>query len=283
MLNFAADDAAHVGETEAFLPLREACVGEASVSIAFRQERRTEVEASPSARFRGRDFRSDDFCLDQSIAPSGAPTGHALADVLRHPGIWRRSAPATGMDAQSTGFADLDALLPGGGWPRGALTEILIEADGIGELALLAPTLAQLTRAGRRVVLIAPPYIPYAPALAAAGIDLDRLVQVDANALDRHWSAEQCLRSGCCAAVLNWLPDADYRRLRRLQIAAETGATLGFVFRSAAAASQASPAALRVRVRGGEAGSTIEIVKCRGSLAGRRQGFRLRVPGDSQP
>jgi hypothetical protein len=187
------------------------------------------------------------------------------------------------MDAQSTGFADLDALLPGGGWPRGALTEILIEADGIGELALLAPTLAQLTRAGRRVVLIAPPYIPYAPALAAAGIDLDRLVQVDANALDRHWSAEQCLRSGCCAAVLNWLPDADYRRLRRLQIAAETGATLGFVFRSAAAASQASPAALRVRVRGGEAGSTIAIVTCRGSLAGRRQGFRLRVPGDSQP
>jgi hypothetical protein len=212
-----------------------------------------------------------------SIAPSGAPTGAALAEVLRHPGIWRRSAPAAGIDAQSTGFAELDALLPGGGWPRGALTEILFEADGIGELTLLAPTLAELTRTGRRVILIAPPYIPYAPALAAAGIDLDRLVQVDANALDRHWSAEQCLRSGCCAAVLNWLPDADYRRLRRLQIAAETGAALGFVFRPGAAASQASPAALRVRVFDEKDGTGIEIVKCRGNLAGRRHGFRLRA------
>jgi hypothetical protein len=181
------------------------------------------------------------------------------------------------MDAQPTGYAELDALLPGGGWPRGALSEILTESDGIGELALLAPTLAELARAGQRVVLIAPPYIPYAPALAAAGIDLDRLVHIDAQSVDRHWSAEQCLRAGCCGAVLNWLPDADYRQLRRLQLAAETGATLGFVFRPASAANQASPAALRVRVFGEKEGTGIEIVKCRGSLAGRRQGFRLRA------
>lgn len=209
-----------------------------------------------------------------SRAPSGVPGGGGLAAVLHHPGIWRRSAPTTNLDAQPTGFAGLDALLPGGGWPRGALSEVLVDADGIGEFALVAPALAALTRAGRRVVLVAPPYVPYAPAFAAAGIDLTRLVQIDARALDRHWSAEQCLRAGCCAAVLNWLPDADYRQLRRLQLAAETGAALGFVFRPAAAASQASPAALRLRLHAGEAGPALEIVKCRGGLAGHRHGSR---------
>jgi len=198
--------------------------------------------------------------------PSSRDEG-ALADVLRHPGIWRRSAsPAGTIDAQPTGLAELDALLPGGGWPRGALSEILIEQDGLGECSLLLPALAALTQARRRVALIAPPYVPYAPALAAAGVDLAQLVHIDASGTDTHWTAEQCLRAGCCGAVLNWLPQADYRQLRRLQLAAETGAAIGFVFRPLAAASQASPAALRLRVTADAQGPRIEILKCRGRL-----------------
>ncbi|MEP7042506.1 MAG: translesion DNA synthesis-associated protein ImuA [Dokdonella sp.] len=196
----------------------------------------------------------------------------ALAEVLRHPGIWRRSATSAGtIDAQPSGLAELDALLPGGGWPRGALSEILIEQDGLGECSLLLPALAALTQARRRVALIAPPYVPYAPALAAAGVDLAQLVHIDASGADTHWTAEQCLRAGCCGAVLNWLPQADYRQLRRLQLAAETGAAIGFVFRPLAAASQASPAALRLRVTAGEEGPRIEILKCRGRLGGATQ------------
>lgn len=191
----------------------------------------------------------------------------ALADVLRHPAVWRRGAmPALGGDALSTGLADLDALLPGGGWPRGALTEILIGQDGLGECSLVLPALATLTRAHRRVALIAPPYIPYAPALAAGGVDLSQIVHIDAAALDTHWTAEQCLRAGCCGAVLNWLPQADYRQLRRLQLAAETGAAIGFVFRPLAAARETSPAALRLKLVTGEQGQRIEIIKCRGRV-----------------
>jgi hypothetical protein len=202
----------------------------------------------------------------------------ALADVLRHPGIWRRGTkPASNGTAQSTGFAELDAMLPGGGWPRGALSEILIDEDGLGECSLVLPALAALTQARRRVALIAPPYVPYAPAMAEAGIDLTQLVHIDAGAADTHWTAEQCLRAGCCGAVLNWLPRADYQQLRRLQLAAETGAAMGFVFRPLAAANQASPAALRLSVSASANGPRIDILKCRGRLGDTSTAIRLRA------
>jgi hypothetical protein len=202
----------------------------------------------------------------------------ALADLLRHPGIWRRGTkPGPSGTAHPTGVAELDALLPDGGWPRGALSEILVEHDGIGECSLLLPALATLTQARQRVVLVAPPYIPYAPAFAEAGIDLAQLVQIDAGAADTHWTAEQCLRAGCCGAVLNWLPQADYRQLRRLQLAAETGAAIGFIFRPLSAATQTSPAALRLKLTSTEQGSRIEILKCRGNLRNGSQVIRRRA------
>src|SRR5690349_10009593 len=215
--------------------------------------------------------------LPAATAPAATPS-HALAEVLRDPRIWRRgtAAPAT-IDAQPTGIAGLDARLPGGGWPRGALSEILIEQDGLGECSLLLPALAALTQARRRVALVAPPYLPYAPALAGAGIDLAQVVHIDAGAGDTHWTAEQCLRAGCCGAVLNWLPRADYRQLRRLQLAAETGASLAFVFRPLRAAQQTSPAALRLQVTVSENGSRIDIIKCRGRTDDARQAIQVRA------
>lgn len=199
------------------------------------------------------------------MRPAARRNESALAEVLQHPRVWRRgTAMQASVDVVPTGCAELDAALPGGGWPRGALSEILAGRDGVGEISLVAPALAALTQARQRVVLIAPPYIPYAPALAATGIDLAYLVQIDAQAANVHWTAEQCLRAGCCGAVLNWLPNADYRQLRRLQLAAESGSAAGFVFRPANAAAQPSPAALRLRVHADAQGTGIEILKCRG-------------------
>lgn len=100
----------------------------------------------------------------------------ALAQVLERSDIRRGDgfavAPAPTL---ASGFPRLDAELPGGGWPRGALTELLPEGEGIGELDLLLPALAALTAAGQTVVLVAPPHAAHAPAWAAAGIRLDRL------------------------------------------------------------------------------------------------------------
>ena len=191
----------------------------------------------------------------------------ALDAVLKHPGVWRRSAAAAHqVRAIPTGLAGLDAQLPGGGWPCGSLSEILFEYDGLGELSLLMPALAELTRKKQRVVFVAPPYIPYAPALAAQGLDLRYVVQIDANAGDGAWSAEQCLRSGSCGAVLSWMQHADYTQLRRLQLAAESGDALAFLFRPARIADKASPAALRLRLHADAGQVDIEILKCRAQL-----------------
>ena len=206
--------------------------------------------------------------VQTSPPTSTAPRSDALADVLQHPAIWRQAARSHAIRSHATHNARLDALLPGGGWPRGALTEILVGQDGLGELQLLLPTLAALTRQRQRVVFIAPPYIPYPPALVAAGIALDQLLQIDAGAADRHWSAEQCLRAGCSAAVVQWLPDTDYRHLRRLQLAAETGDSMGFVFRPLHDARQHSPAALRLTLSKDETSIRLRVLKCRGGVAG---------------
>src|SRR3954471_1956885 len=121
----------------------------------------------------------------------------ALAEILeRHP-VWRGGSLAQAIAALPSGFAALDAELPGAGWPRQALTELLADGAGIGELQLILPALAALTATGRRVVLVAPPHVPYAPVLAAAGIDLVNLLVVRAaeRRRDALWAAEHALRS----------------------------------------------------------------------------------------
>src|SRR5215472_758540 len=96
----------------------------------------------------------------------------ALDEILRRQPVWRGGALARQLATLSTGFAALDAELPGGGWPRQALTELLGVEPGVGELGLILPALAALTRSGQRSAWVAPPFVPYAPALAAAGLDL---------------------------------------------------------------------------------------------------------------
>ena len=157
-----------------------------------------------------------------------------------------------------TGFAGLDAEIPGGGWPVGALTEVLCDTCGAGETSLLLPALRYLTRAadwrGRGLLLIDPPHLPYAPALAEAGIDLDLLAVVrPMTEEDALWAAEQALRSGAAGAVLIWARPVRgtdsaqrYQRLRRLQIAAAAGGGLGVVFSATSAATLSTPAALRL-------------------------------------
>ncbi|NZA25654.1 translesion DNA synthesis-associated protein ImuA [Luteimonas sp. SJ-92] len=190
----------------------------------------------------------------------------ALDALLQERRVWKgRPAPAPA-SAQPTGHAALDAALPTGGWPEAALSEILVEADGIGELRLLWPALARLAAAGERIVLVAPPYLPYAAAWQAAGIDLRQLQVVNtARPAEALWATEQCLRSGSCGAVLCWPQGADDRALRRLQVAAETGRTLGFATRPLAAARNPSPAPLRIAIDAHPA--QLRVLKCRGGLA----------------
>jgi len=189
----------------------------------------------------------------------------ALDHLLDSRRLWRGQAGSTSPSTRSTGHAALDAALPGGGWPESALSEILLAEGGIGELRLLWPTLARLSMAGERVVLIAPPHLPYPQAWLAAGVDLQQLTVIHAGSRDALWAAEQCLRSGSCGAVLCWPQQADDRALRRLQVAAETGQTLGFAYRPLQEAVNPSPAALRLALDAQPA--QLRVLKCRGGLA----------------
>jgi cell division inhibitor SulA/protein ImuA len=201
-------------------------------------------------------------------------------DLAADPRIWRgRGRAAT--TALPTGFAALDECLPGGGWPRRAITEILIDRYGVGELSLLMPALARLSEhaasAKRWIVWIAPPYVPYAPALLFSGIDLSRMLLVEPprKKKDILWAVEQALRAGSSIAVLAWLEEASGIVLRRLQLAAEEHDCWAVLFRSGRALRESSPAALRMRLSGGCEKPRVEIVKCRGK---RPRSVTLELP-----
>lgn len=189
-----------------------------------------------------------------------------LQSLLGRADIWRggeqllRESPA----GVPTGHRDLDEAL-NGGWPRGALTELLLPEPGIGEIGLLLPALARLSRAGHWLGWVDPPFVPYAPTLARAGIVLDRVLFIrTGDARERLWAMEQALRSGVCGAVLGWPSRPDMRALRRLQLAAEAGDALGLLFRPVQEADQASAAALRLRLEPGPDTLHLHILKRRG-------------------
>ncbi|MEE4637697.1 MAG: translesion DNA synthesis-associated protein ImuA [Wenzhouxiangella sp.] len=143
--------------------------------------------------------------------------------------LWRGRRRPRSRTAAS-GSAELDAWLPDGGWPRGHLIELLPTCLGSGELDLLVPLLAEQTRQGQPILLIAPPLVPCPQRLHRAGIALDRLIVVRTpdQAL---WAAEQSLKSGVCGSVLVWHPRGrvDARSIRRLQLAARDSDAPAFV------------------------------------------------------
>ncbi|MBL6752594.1 MAG: translesion DNA synthesis-associated protein ImuA [Nevskia sp.] len=209
-----------------------------------------------------------------SAAAMGAVPSRAAAalDALAAmPGIWRgfgRLRP----DAEPTGNAQLDAALAGG-WPAGALSQVVGSETGLG-FSLLLPLLARMTQAGRPAALVAPPYIPYAPALRDAGVALEHLLWITPkDRLDALWATEQMLRSGLFGTVALWSPPLDASVERRLQLAAETGRSVGIVSHAHAGPAN-SVAAVRLQVSAAPDGLQVEVLRCRGA----RPGAQLRYP-----
>ena len=199
--------------------------------------------------------------------------------------VWRGDELGSA-DAQvlATGHAALDAELPGGGWPVGALTEILLSAPDAHVWQLLLPVLARAvgTRKGP-VVLIGAPHEPFGPALAAGGLPSESLMWIGAGLTERSgaklqqgqhrqqsqqshmWACEQALRCADVSAVMAWLPQARVGELRRLQLAAAQHEGLLFVFRPESVAQTASPARLRIQLVSAEGGlMDVHLLKRRG-------------------
>lgn len=203
----------------------------------------------------------------------------ALESLLKHPRLWRGERVSwTDANSIASGFTALDTQLPGGGWPRAALTEVLLPKAGVGELRLLLPALTRLNQEKKWIALIGPPFIPYAPAWQASGLDISRLLWVHPrSACDHLWAAEQALRAGTCAAVLSWPPaQPTFKQLRRLQLAAETGQSWGVLFRPLAESAQASPAAVRMQLKPHDKKLSIHLLKRRGAWGG--EAVQLSLP-----
>jgi hypothetical protein len=203
----------------------------------------------------------------------------SVAELLQqHPAaLWRAqersgAAVAPVPAGVPTGHAALDHCLPGSGWPRQGLIEILSDQRGIGELRLLMPALATLCRnaavagsqgTGGWLAWVSPPHQPYAPALAAWGIDIARILVVQGGAATE-WAMDQALRSEACSAVLGWANPRNPQALRRLQLAAEQSRSLAVLFRPLRAGLTPSPAVLRLALLGEHGGLQVRVVKSRG-------------------
>ncbi|MGP1629821.1 MAG: translesion DNA synthesis-associated protein ImuA [Giesbergeria sp.] len=159
----------------------------------------------------------------------------------------------------STGFAALDAELPGGGWPTRSLTELLTAQSAICEWRLLGPAIPKLTSERGRLYLIAPPKEPHAGALAQLGASADQLVWIEAaTPADRLWATEQVIKADPAGAILSWLPQARPEQIRRLQVQAHGCEAPVFLFRPVTALCDASSAPLRLAIALG-AGWHLEV------------------------
>jgi cell division inhibitor SulA/protein ImuA len=187
------------------------------------------------------------------------------AELLQHPALWKAGALQQQAKGTSTGFKVLDRHLPGNGWPVAGLCELMLPTAGIGELKLLLPALKALSRQARWIAWVNPPFIPYAPALKAAGVDIDKILLIHPkNHKDALWSLERATRSGTCSAALAWLDEAQLKTkdTQRLQLAARQGGTLGCLFRPEKALTENSMAELRIWVRRGN-GEALNVNLCK--------------------
>jgi cell division inhibitor SulA len=190
------------------------------------------------------------------------------------------------------------------------LIEMVSERWGVGELQLFLPLMRHLIARGNWVLWIAPPYSPYAPGLAQAGIDLRRILIVGGSnaplrseafwgkkaapepvsserlsSKEALWSMEKALQTQHCGLVLAWHSQLPQPTLRRLQLAAITGKTLGVVFMSKN--SEHSPSSMRLKIKNSEsdgaeaAYAEVSLLKARGSY--RQSAARIKLDGGAHP
>lgn len=180
-----------------------------------------------------------------------ARPGDLPADI--EAALWRGDqlgSPVTSV--VSSGFAALDAELPGTGWPCHSLTEILQPQPTVAEWRLLAPAMRQAVALGGHIVVVGPPKSPHLPGLKYAGLDERHLIWIQAEVpAERLWVTEQLIKTNAAGLLVSWLPQARQEQIRRLQVCAQACEGPVFLCRPAAAEHEPSAAPLRVQLRFG--------------------------------
>ncbi|CAM5190937.1 Protein ImuA OS=Castellaniella defragrans OX=75697 GN=HNR28_001363 PE=4 SV=1 [Castellaniella defragrans] len=190
-----------------------------------------------------------------------------LRPELIHPTLWRASQLAMGYGRRlRSGYDSLDQAL-GGGWPLGALIELLPDRPGIGEVHLLRAALSGLAGRRQHIILLNPPYLPSLQCWTAWGLSPDNLILVQAGSpQDTAWAAAQILHYQSSAALLCWAQTMTYADLLTLHRLARRGATLAVLYRPAHTGRQDSPASLRIALQAAPQGLKVLFLKCPGPL-----------------
>lgn len=188
-----------------------------------------------------------------------------LEQLLRRGDIWRgHSGHFVRQPVVDSGHPSLNSLLLQGGWPQSCLMELGQAGLGQGEWLLLLPAILQ---AQGLVVLLNPPAIPFAQGLLQAGVDLERLLVVNAAAKADFVAAwVELARAASCERLLAWEPSRglSYTELRKCQLASAEGQGLYWLFRPLARLAQSSPAQLRLRLVQDASALTLELIKQKG-------------------
>lgn len=183
--------------------------------------------------------------LTAKVAP---PPGELPPSVAAS--LWRGNELGSSVtQVVSTGWAELDKELPGGGWPCHAITEVLQSQPSTAEWRLLAPALQAIVAADKMIVVVGPAKHPHLPGLRRMGLDERHLVWIQADSpAQRLWVTEQLVKSNACGALVAWLPQARQEQIRRLQICSQICDGPVFLCRPAAAQHEASAAPLRIQL-----------------------------------
>ena len=194
------------------------------------------------------------------------PSAQAALDHALRTSVWRADQLAISRTpTMATGHSFLDSELPNGGWPRSALVELLVQQHGIGEMQLLKPALAALSRQ-QRLAFIHPPYLPHTMACRSWRLNEQNVLWLrPKSSADALWSAEQILKNGSCGGVVLWQSNIRPESLRRLNLAAQSNDTWLWLVRPLAAAADASVSPLRLALRPALGGVSVDIIKRRGS------------------
>ncbi len=196
-------------------------------------------------------------------------------ELLDNPALWQRSINKTvPTPCLHTGYPNLNAILPSGGWPSAALVEIVTPQWGVGELQLLMPLMKKALQQKRWILWVSPPDNHYQHELKNADSDSTRIMIMRSEypCNDALVSIEKALKSESCAMVIvwsDWLPNAV---VRRLQIASKNGNTLSVLFRQREMKN--SPADLRLQLKPVLDGVSITTLNMRGTC--RRRSAYLR-------
>lgn len=184
---------------------------------------------------------------------------------LHNLNAWERTTAPSSSLVTPTGVDGLDTILPGGGWPKSGLVEIIVPDEYTDAAFLVMPALVRLSRQGRWVAMVSPPCQTRARLFTDADINPARVLQVNPHpGRSALWTAESMLQSGTCGTVLAW-PNCNTELMdKRLQKAAAKGKALGILIRYEGLSIPPSGVDVRLKLAVCAAGKSVYLLDSQG-------------------